>query len=104
LYVVARRVFDRESGNPRGNGELHVRGDLLRVVREAALEVCVYRYCYGIGNEAKMFDCLIERRLIVSATQRPGEPSTRRGQRLEVHLFQGPRAASVPRVRHHKAA
>ena len=51
-----------------------------------------------------MLECLIERDLIVRATQRPCETGTRRRKRLEPELFQSTRTPRVPRVRHHKAA
>src|SRR5680860_1800529 len=50
-----------------------------------------------------MLKHLIECDLVVRATQRPCQPGTRRCQRLEAQLFQGPRAPHVPWVRHHEA-
>ena len=49
-----------------------------------------------------MLQRLIEGDLIVRAAQRPGKTGACRRQRLEAQLFQSPRAAHVPRVRHHE--
>jgi hypothetical protein len=103
LQRVAGRILDGQTSDTGGRGELHVDCNVLRIDREPALEVCVCRHAHGGRDVPKMFERLIERDLIVRASQRPGEAGTRRRQGLEADLFQRPRAPHVPCVRHHDA-
>ena len=75
---VARRVFDREPSDPGGRSELDVRGDVLRIDREAALEIRIHRHLHRGHDLMEVLERLIERDLIVRAAQRPGEAGTGR--------------------------
>ena len=100
---IARGVLDGQPGDTGGRGQLHVVSDVLRIDREPALEVGVHRDAHGGRDDPQMFEHLIERDVIVRASQRPGEPGARRRQGLESHLLQRPRAPCIPGVRHDKA-
>src|SRR5439155_9424420 len=104
VCLVARGALDRQPGDPCGRGERDVRLDMLRVDREPPLEIRVHRYVHGGRDDAQVVERLGERDPIVGATQRPRETGARGRQRPEPELFQGARAPSVPRVRHHEAA
>ena len=71
---------------------------------EAALEVRVHGKAHRTGDRTKMLERVVEPELIVGPTERPGSTRARRCERLEAQLFEGTRAASVPRVRHHETA
>jgi hypothetical protein len=62
------------------------------------------RRVFIAGTGAKMFECCLEGDLVIRDSEGPGETGARGGQSLEAHLFQGLRAARVPRVRHHETA
>jgi len=102
VLAVARRVLDRDPGNPGGDGPSHVRGHVLRLDRVPTLEVGVHRHIHGGGDGPEVRERLVERAVAVGTTQRPGEPGTRRRQRLEPQLGQDACSPHIPWVRHHE--
>src|SRR6185437_8784794 len=101
---LARRVLDRQTGDPGRGGELHVGGDFVRLVGEAALEVRVDGDADGARDPAKVLQCLVAPHAVVGARQRPRVPGARGRERLESHLLERDGGADVPRVRDHEAA
>jgi hypothetical protein len=101
---VTSGVLDRQTGDTRVHGGRHMGLYVGRIDRETTFEVRVHRYRDGVDDHAEMLQRCLEGDLVIREAEGPGESRTRGGQRLEAHLFQGLRAARVPRVRHHETA
>ena len=101
---VAGRILDRDPGDPGRDRPRDVGGHAVGLDREPALEVGVDRQLDGRRDRAHVGERLLERHTVVRPPDAPGETRAGRRQRLEAEARQIPRAADVPRVRHHEAA
>ena len=104
LVGAARRVLDREAGDPGRRGERDALGDSVRIVGVAALEVRAHRDLERTRDLGEVLQHLGTLDSLVGPRNRPGEAGARRRQRLEPELLEDHRATHVPGIRHHEAA
>ena len=97
-------VLDGEPGDPGLAGAGDVRGDLVGIGGEGALEVGAHRHLHRGGDGGVVRERFVEGGAIVATAEGPREPGARRGQGGEAELLEGDRAADVPRVGHDEAA
>ena len=103
LRLIPTRVLDREPGDSGSDGRRHVDANLAGIHGETTPEVGVYGQLHRLHDGRQMLQRLIERDLVISTTQRPRKPGTRRRERREPELRQRTGAARVPRVGHDEA-
>jgi hypothetical protein len=101
---ITRGILDRQPGDAGACGKLDVFGDVVRLDREAALEVGIDRYVYSGRDQSKVLQRLVARSLVVRAADCPRETGARGRQRREAKLLQRTGTADIPRVRHHKTS
>ena len=95
----AGEVLDREPGEPGTDGECGRLRDARGVVGEAVLEIGRHREVGGRHDGGGVRDRLVAGHGAVEATERAGEATARRGQRLEAERRQELRRARIPGVR-----
>ena len=104
LGGIAGGILDRQSGDAGLDRARDIGADLLRLVREAALEIGVDGQIDRGADRGEMIADLIERDAIVSLADRPGKTRAGRGERLEAEMLQRLGAADVERIGQHETS
>ena len=61
IGFVAGEVLDRQAGDAGGDAARDIRGDVLRIVGKAALEIGVHRHVRGLGDFMEMREHCVAR-------------------------------------------
>ena len=100
---IAGGIFNRQARDAGQRRLGEIRLDRPRVGAQAIFEVAVDRDFDAGGKRAEMIKGLLERHAPVAFAQRRREPRAGGGHGGKAEARQQPRAAQVPRVRHHEA-